>query len=529
MIDDPFDELDRLSPDELEQMFKLLTNQMTYIENHPGVFYSYQHPNYEERVRPVTINLQTIGLTGWDYDIAETYIRDLLSQPSAQLTDDLEGFIINELASYHRQRKDGKPFRQTKFIIALLLLKEIRAEKSLDIVLELLRQDIVFFETYFDNLGCDVFPIVLYHLASNQLPQLLDFIKEPGLLPFGKAYAFTAVANIACTHPERRSEVISWIGQVLDFFFVNLQNETVFDGIVIDSFSYDILNIHGKEVLPQLEKIYATKQVMNFIAPDIKGIRKDINKKETEPLDDIDICQMFQKLKTMTPPTLNDTEDDKDDFLSFENYLEEEKKSKKKKPKTIKTALPAQCFTLKISLQYIEPEIWRLVEVPSTLTLPQLHEVIQTVVGWEDYHLHQFSKGKTYYISDEQMEDQMSFRASNCVDYTDVTIGELLARKRSKIVYEYDFGDGWKHDIILEAQRPYKANEQPRIFLIDGANACPPEDCGGYQGYMALKEAMKNKRTKAYKEYVEWLEGPFDPQAFGDNKEDINEMLEGIL
>lgn len=529
MIDSIFEELNQLPPNELEEMFKLLTNQMSYIENHPKVLYSYKHPDYKERARPGAAYLQTLELLGWDYEVPDTYIRDLLSRPSEQLANDLESFIINELVNYHRQCEDGKPSRQIKFIVALLLLKEIRAEKNLDIVLELLRQDNVFFETYFDNSGCDIFPIVLYHIASNQLPKLLNFMKEPGLLPFGKAYAFTAVANIACTHPERRPEVISWIGQVLDFFFANLQDETVFDGIVIDSFSYDIMNIHGKEVLPQLEKLYATNRVMNFIAPDIKGIRKNINKTKTESLDDIDTGLMLQKLKEMSPPAYNDEEDDEDYSLSFEKYLEEEKTKPKKQQKNVKTPPSSQCFTLKISLQYIEPEIWRLVEVPSSLTLPQLHEVIQTVLGWEDYHLHQFNKGKTYYMSDEQLEDQMSFGSSNCIDYTDVTIGELLPRKRSKIGYEYDFGDGWKHDIILEAQRPYEADEQPRIFLIDGANACPPEDCGGYPGYMALKEAMKNKRTKAYKEYAEWLGGPFDPQAFGDDKEEINEMLEGIL
>lgn len=530
MIDALFDELGQISPNELEEMFKLLTNQMSYVEHPPHVAYSYQHPDYAKKCRPVAAYLQTIELMGWDYEVSETYIRDLLSEPHPQLSDELENLIINNLATFHQLREENKLFRQTKFITALLLLKEIRSSQSLDTVLELLRQDITFFETYFDNSGCDVFPIVLYHLASNQLPKLLEFMKEPGLLPFGKAYAFTAVANIICNTPQRRLEAMSWICQVLNFFYENRHDETVFDGIVIDSFSYDIMNIHGKEALPLLEKLYATNQVMNFIAPDIKEIRKNINKIETEPLDDLYICQMLEKLHAMSSPAYDDEEEEEDEdvFLSFEKYLKENKKTKEKKPKTLEAALTPQCFTLKISLQDIEPEIWRLVEVPSTLTLPQLHETIQTVMGWEDYHLHQFSKGKTYYMSEEQLEEQMSW-SSNCVDYTDVAIGELLARKRSKICYEYDFGDGWEHDIILEAQRPYKANERPRIFLIDGANACPPEDCGGSSGYMALKDAMKNKRTKAYKEYVEWLGGPFDPQAFGDDKEEINEMMEGIL
>lgn len=530
VIDALFDEIEQIPPDELAQIFKLLENQMSYIENHPHVAHSYQYPDYAKKARPIAEYLHAIELMGWDYEVSETYIRDLLSQPTSQLANELENLIINDLATFHQLREEDKLFRQTKFITTLLLLKEIRSTKSLDTILELLRQDITFFETYFDNSGCDVFPVVLYHLASDQLPKLMEFMKEPGLLPFGKAYTFTAVANIACTTPERRLEVMSWICQVLNFFYDNLDDETIFDGIIIDSFSYDIMNIHGKEALPLLEKLYATNQVMNFIAPDIKGIRKNINKTKTEPLDDIDICQMLEKLNAMSPPMFDEEEKDTEDYLfSFEKYMEKGKKSKIKKQKTFEAPVTPKCFTLKIALTDIEPEIWRLVEVPSTLTLPQLHEVIQTVMGWEDYHLHQFSKGKTYYVPEKQLEDQMSFGTYNCVDYTDVTIGELLSRKRSKICYEYDFGDGWDHDIILEAQHPYKADQQPLIFLIDGANACPPEDCGGYPGYMSLKEAMKNKRTKAYKEYVEWLGGPFDPQAFGDDKEEINEMLEGIL
>lgn len=526
LIEALFDKLSQVPLDELNQMLQVVSNKISYIDNHPRVDYSYQCPDYAKKTRPIAEYLHTIEQIEWDYDVSETYIRDLLSKPAPELADELENLIINGLATFQQVRIKNKTPRQTKFIIALLLLKEIRSTKSLDLVLELLRQDSVFLETYFDYFGSDVFPVVLHHLGSDQLPKLLEFMKEPGLFSFGKSYTFTAVANIACTTPQRRLEVISWICQVLNFFYDNRDDKTVFDCIVIDSFSYDILNIGGKEALPLLEKLYATNLVLNFIAPDIKGIRKII--KETppfNPLDDIFICEMLEKLYTMTPSTASEEEQV---FASLEKYLDEDTDTKEKKPKTLEAALTPKCFTLKISLQDIKPEIWRLVEVPSTLTLIQLHETIQTVMGWEDYHLHQFSKGKTYYMSEEQLEEQMSW-ASNCVDYTDVTIGELLVRKRSKICYEYDFGDGWEHDIILEAQRSYKAGEQPRIFLIDRANACPPEDCGGSPGYMALKDAMKNKRTKAYKEYVEWLGGPFDPQAFDDDKEEINEMLEGIL
>ena len=264
------------------------------------------------------------------------------------------------------------------------------------------------------------------------------------------------------------------------------------------------------------------------MAPDIKTIHKNINKGDTVELDNFDIYQTLEEFNAVY------SEEDEEDFDAIAALYDfmtgagiKEKSSKgNKKLHVLKEPSTPKCFTLQISLLDIEPKIWRMVEAPSSLTLPELHDVIQTVMGWEDYHLHQFSKGRTRYMSSEQAEEQLPYSSTSCVDYTDVTIGELLMRKRSKICYEYDFGDGWNHDIVLEEQHPYTKDEQPRIYLLDGANACPPEDCGGCWGFMELKEAMKHKRSKAYKEFIDWLGEPFNPTAF--DKEEINELLEGM-
>ena len=95
-----------------------------------------------------------------------------------------------------------------------------------------------------------------------------------------------------------------------------------------------------------------------------------------------------------------------------------------------------------------------------------------------------------------------------------LSLGELLSRKGSKIKYEYDFGDSWIHEIILESCQSYKKEEIPVIALLDGENACPPEDCNGIWGYREMLKALEKPRSKAAREYKEWLGYNFDPTEF---------------
>ena len=110
------------------------------------------------------------------------------------------------------------------------------------------------------------------------------------------------------------------------------------------------------------------------------------------------------------------------------------------------------------------------------------------------------------------------FDPNNTVNSYSLSLGEILTRKGSHIKYEYDFGDSWVHRITLESQQAYKKDETQGIFLIDGANACPPEDCGGIWGYHRILEALEHPRTKAAREYREWLGKDFNPQKFNIKK-----------
>lgn len=166
-----------------------------------------------------------------------------------------------------------------------------------------------------------------------------------------------------------------------------------------------------------------------------------------------------------------------------------------------------QIYTLKIELLEIEPRIWRRVLVPGTITLAQLHEVIQIAMGWTNSHLHEFIVGADSYSDPEfEIEDAKS-------EYR-YRLERLAPRVSNAIAYEYDFGDGWEHQIrvesIIEGDKRYPG----KPFCLEGKRSCPPEDCGGVWGYETFLKAIKNKKHPRHKEFVGWIGGSFDPEFF---------------
>ena len=173
----------------------------------------------------------------------------------------------------------------------------------------------------------------------------------------------------------------------------------------------------------------------------------------------------------------------------------------------LKEAKRAQIYQLKITLRFIRPPVWRRVQVASDVTLAKLHRIIQVAVGWYDSHLHQFIVGETYYGVPSR-ED-----LSKVKDEKKVRLDQVLSGPGRKMVYEYDFGDGWEHSLVLErVLEPERGVRYPRC--IGGARACPPEDCGGVGGYANFLQAISDPGHEEHDEYLEWIGGEFDPEEF---------------
>jgi Plasmid pRiA4b ORF-3-like protein len=175
----------------------------------------------------------------------------------------------------------------------------------------------------------------------------------------------------------------------------------------------------------------------------------------------------------------------------------------------LKEVKQAEIYQLKITLKYVRPAIWRRIQVRRDVTLPELHLLLQITMGWYGYHLHQFRAGKTYY-GDPSIDE---FSELNLKDDRKAQLGRVLTKPKQKVIYEYDFGDGWEHEILLEKVLPPDPGIQyPRC--LGGARACPPEDCGGVHGYVNFLAAIRDPDHEEHDEYIEWIGGEFDPELF---------------
>ena len=161
---------------------------------------------------------------------------------------------------------------------------------------------------------------------------------------------------------------------------------------------------------------------------------------------------------------------------------------------------------LRISLQDIHPVVWRRLLVPGSVRLSKLHLMLQAVMGWTNSHLHEFQIGGSRYGM--QFEDYPAGE----IDEKSVTVGSAL-RDQRRFVYEYDFGDSWDHEVVVEA-RTTTTHGLRFAVCVDGENACPPEDCGGRSGYSTMLEALADPTHEEHDDYLTCVGGPFDPAAF---------------
>jgi hypothetical protein len=160
-------------------------------------------------------------------------------------------------------------------------------------------------------------------------------------------------------------------------------------------------------------------------------------------------------------------------------------------------------------LDVADPPVWRRVLIPAAFSLERVHRVIQAVMGWQNYHMHVFRVGERDYGPDP--EGVLGHLEEGKVQLADVAeVGE-------RIGYEYDFGDSWEHELLVEARAEAEAH-QTYPACTAGEGSCPPEDSGGFPGYQRLKEILADSSSEEYEEMRTWAEsqtgGEFDPASF---------------
>lgn len=174
----------------------------------------------------------------------------------------------------------------------------------------------------------------------------------------------------------------------------------------------------------------------------------------------------------------------------------------------------ASIYQLEVVLDYSRPRIWRRIQVPGNANLGWLHAVIQVAMGWTNSHLHQFNVGEQI-CSDPAFElDGGMMDSPKVLDEKRAILATVAPHEGDVLVYDYDFGDSWQHRVTVEKILPPDAAMAKIARCVDGARACPPENCGGVPGYENLLAILKNPKHREHESMLDWLGGRFDAEAF---------------
>jgi hypothetical protein len=183
----------------------------------------------------------------------------------------------------------------------------------------------------------------------------------------------------------------------------------------------------------------------------------------------------------------------------------------------------APVFCLKVTLLEVEPAVWRRVRMPGDLKLHEVHELLQKLMGWQNAHPHRFV------IAGQEFGPKWSeYGMAKIRDERRTTLERAVKLAGKGFKYDYDFGDGWLPEVIVEETLPWEKGSWIPICL-EGAAACPPEDCGGPIGYAQLLEAVADPTHESFEELNDWLNGgrdiKFEPSHF--DLELTNDLLRG--
>ena len=535
-----------MSPEEKMQLMvdlKNIAQSGSLLDDVLEDTYTYQRPDYTKEVKPLAGYLQTLLCAALPSDVLHAYEvahNEMVSLSHQEQEDAMFNFFMRILADgLTRSFTQEENATSLPMVAGFQLVDDFKLTGLFDIILELLKQNMDFYEFYFGTFE-DTITLILAHVGVGHLDELKETIKTEGFLPEAYPIIFKAVVQMAVENPFCRLQVLVWAADVLKSCV-----EVTIPAMTMDRLVEALAEIKAVDLLPLVKDIYKQFNIQPVI---IKGGFKEITKLLSKGTDEriVGFADFKELLNLLLEGEdcnfdvdnywFNDDDDEEDDdgdnwFIGADDewdadderdadtlfykecgYKPGKPKANPAKPK----AKPARkgkrkyALILDVTLKGSPRKVYRQLVVPSDLTLNHLGEILVRAVGWEGYHLNQFIAGKTYYAepSDDAWVVGMQEDASKC------TIGSLLSRVKSKIKWEYDFGDSWVHEITLVEKQAVDDNETVKVELLKGSGACPPEDCGGVCGYRHLLNVLKNPADEEYEEMIEWLGGGFDPKSF---------------
>lgn len=164
-------------------------------------------------------------------------------------------------------------------------------------------------------------------------------------------------------------------------------------------------------------------------------------------------------------------------------------------------------YQMKVTLLGVRPPIWRRFQIRGDSTFYQLHLVLQTLMGWKNYHLYQFD------VAGVEFSDPVTAAEFGSKNAEQVRLDYFLQNNINAFLYEYDFCDGWRHEVVIEQQLPL-VNAESSSLCLAGERACPPENSGGVKGYATLLQVIADPDRREQAKQLLPADGGFDPEAF---------------
>ena len=283
-----------------EDLLDGFEDMIGYSQNLPDTEYTYQHPVYPDTLDLIHPEIYTLFADPrYTYGLPKEEIDRLLALPHADLRHDAERILLYEIGrtcdEISQEQWDAEYI--SVVVHSVFFLGEVGDADSLKVVLEALRQREEFYEFHVGDSGEEVFVPTLYLLGKDRLDLLMDYVKEPGMYTFARVKVFPAVALVARRDASRREEVIEWFRGVLKFYTEQLPETAYCDGCLVGMMIAELMDIKAKELLPEIEAIFATECVDVSCAGDFKDVKEDILMKSSARAEEYltDIYQRYQE------------------------------------------------------------------------------------------------------------------------------------------------------------------------------------------------------------------------------------------
>lgn len=497
--------------------------------------YSYEHPDYGKMVGDMPDALQPLlntDETHPDLPEVEDFMDSCAQLDRSTLVTGVNSIIYFWIDRWHTD-PDGDVWLHP-IHVAIMIAERFQLHECLPVLLETERQDRDFAEVFFDD--CDMvgmLPACIYHITTAEdLPLLADFVHERGIHSFSKAEVIAAVSTVPRREPQLLPDVQRWLSGILAIFADGI-DPSVGDVMLLEAIIHCCLHTRNVDAKPMIIRMYSKYKLPNILIPGgANEVRKTIKKADIGILkEELDSSEtIWQNAATTFDEDDFDDGDYDHDYVAadFEDsddeieYYEDKEWAPRQeycgyayggKAKY----LPVQKLkksTLRIELENSEPLIWRELEVPSNLCLTSLAQAILLAFGWNEDHLHQFLESrKNHYAT--SMNELGGTLYPGTKDGSRYGVSHLLKKQGDSVLFEYDYGDSWYHKVKLKSVADYADYETKAVRLIGGANACPPDDCGGIYRYRHLVELMQKKpQSSELSEFYDWMGCKWDPEFF---------------